>query len=172
MAEDREAFVENFEETFDISTEMENRRIVLDAGPDGASGREQAHLPWLKLARPLLSLGNLLPRQLTFQHGHVLLCILIALHRRQQQPLVSPYRILRHALAIVVAERPDCFEPRRDSARRLCDTTSPPPLILRHALALVADAQIVLSLGVILLGGFAIPLHRLRLILRHALAIA
>jgi uncharacterized protein YecT (DUF1311 family) len=27
---DREAFVENFEQTFDISTEMENRRIVLD----------------------------------------------------------------------------------------------------------------------------------------------
>jgi uncharacterized protein YecT (DUF1311 family) len=27
---DREAFVEKFEQTFDISTEMENRRIVLD----------------------------------------------------------------------------------------------------------------------------------------------
>ena len=64
MAEDREAFVENFEGTFDISTEMENRRIVLDAGPDGASGREQARLPRLKIARPLLSLRNLLRRQL------------------------------------------------------------------------------------------------------------
>jgi len=37
LLKDREAFVENFEQTFDISTEMENRRIVLDAGPDGAS---------------------------------------------------------------------------------------------------------------------------------------
>ena len=42
---DREAFVENFGRTFDILTETENCRIVLDAGPDGASGREQPHLP-------------------------------------------------------------------------------------------------------------------------------
>ena len=47
------------------------------------------HLVWLKLARTLLSLRNLLRRQLTFQHGHVLLGILIALPGRQQQPLVS-----------------------------------------------------------------------------------
>ena len=40
--------------------------------------------------------------------------------------------------------------------------------ILRHAVApFVADGQIVLRLGVIVLGGFAIPFHRLRVILRH-----
>ena len=39
-------------------------------------------------------------------------------------------------------------------------------LILRHAFAtVVADAQNVLSVGEILLGRFAKPLHRLRIIL-------
>src|SRR4030095_9825346 len=39
-------------------------------------------------------------------------------------------------------------------------------LILRHAFAtVVADAQIVLSVGEILLGSFAKPFHRLRIIL-------
>jgi len=41
---------------------------------------------------------------------------------------------------------------------------------MRPALG-VADAQIVLSHGVILLGSFAIPLHRLQLILRDAVAL-
>jgi hypothetical protein len=39
----------------------------------------QPRLPRLKIARPLLSIRNLLRRQLTFQLGYVLLGILIAL---------------------------------------------------------------------------------------------
>ena len=45
--------------------------------------------------------------------------------------------------------------------------------ILRHAVApIVTDAQVVLSRGVILFGGFAIPLRRLHVILRHGVAAA
>ena len=43
--------------------------------------------------------------------------------------------------------------------------------ILRYTVAsFIADGQIVLRIGVILLGGFAIPFRRLRVVLRHAVA--
>src|SRR6266403_2055882 len=133
---------------------------------------DRDRLARLKLARPLLSLCNLLRRQLTFQHSHDLLGTLIALPRCQQQPLVSLHLILRHALALFVADAQSVLsqveillggfaKPFRRLHRILC-----------HACALVvADAQIELSLGVILLGGFAIPFYCLHLILCHAFAL-
>ena len=84
------------------------------------------HLPWLEIPRQPLSLRDLLPRHLIFYYGHIVLCIIITLARREQPPLVSLDLILRHAFATVVAD-PDCIERRRNFARQLCETTSPTP---------------------------------------------
>src|SRR6266480_1861249 len=133
---------------------------------------DRDRLARLKLVRPLLSLRNLLRRQLTFQHSHDLLGTLIALPRCQQQPLVSLHLILRHALALFVADDQSALSQGEILFGGFAKPFRRLHRILRHARALVvADAQIELSLGVILPSGLAKPFHRLHLILWHALAV-
>src|SRR6266404_3182170 len=116
---------------------------------------DRDRLARLKLVRPLLSLCNLLRRQLTFQHGYDLLGTLIALPRCQQQPLVSLHLILRHAVAPFVADAQSALSQSEILLGGFAKPFHRLHLILRHAFAIeVTDAQTVLSLGVILFGSF------------------